>query len=120
MQSNNKKYIKLFILRVLIINIVIIFVAIVLARFLNFSFGFLFFLSGLLTTAIGLYLNGPKRYHEDIFTEVSNHPVRAYSKWLFHYLRTKAPKHGFENVLFYSGLLTLILSLPFICQIMYG
>lgn len=120
MEYDNNKGLKGFTIKIFMVSIVFTICALVLALLLRVDFGLVLFLLGLSTTALGSYLSGPARSYRENFPETSNHHVREYNDRLFHYLRTKAPKYGSENILFYSGVLTVILSLPFICQIMYG
>ncbi len=95
--------------------------------FLNFSFPILLFITGALASGLGGTLSGP-----DTYDLKSPHTQRLLNQnWQnqnllksvadqAHYnVHKAAPKYALEYALLYAGGIVLIISAPFICQIMY-
>lgn len=106
-----------FVIRVLKWNVALVALILALSFLLGFDFGFCYCSSAIILTTIGAYLGSPT---ERSFPPDDMHqPVQSYNKNLLKMLEQKIPAYGVESVIFYSGLVALIFSMPYICRLMY-
>jgi hypothetical protein len=104
-----------FIKRIIAIEIGLLLVASVLALSLNLHFGIVLFGLGIIATVVGAYLGGPNPY-DPKNPRISGHPYeqpsaeRLTARILF-FVKHSVPLYAFENVLFFAGLVAILVSL---------
>jgi fatty acid desaturase len=123
MKNDSKISRKEFFTRILLIDLSIFIFALIISICGGFqTFSIVLFVLGLLLAVIGAYLPGTfsvthefEKYHpSDSPNMVQDHIVHSLLA------NTKAASgYSPENILLYSGLIVLIISLPFICIVMY-
>jgi hypothetical protein len=93
-------------------------VASVIAWSLNLYFGIVLFGLGVIATVVGAYLGGPNPY-DPKNPRISRHPYeqpsaeRLRARILF-FIKHSVPLFAFENVLFFAGLIAIVISLLFL------
>jgi hypothetical protein len=114
-QANNSS-LKNFIIKVIVVDIGLI----ILAGFISISykldFGIILLLLGILVEGVGNLLAGPSLANRQNDRDIasSNRPNEALSNRISNYLTNSIPHDGFENVMLYSGLMTIAISIPFL------
>ena len=107
---------KSFITKVILIDLGLIVLAgfISISQELNFGISLLIF--GILIGGIGNFLAGPSLVNRQNVRDLksSNRPNEALSARISDYLARSIPHYGFENVMMYSGLMAIVLSIPFL------
>ena len=113
----------LFIMNIVAVDILLISVAGLSAYVLGLSVDITLFSLGILVGGIGSYLGTPNRsasnYPQHYYSELENRPVRNHIDSLQHRANSTVPQYGFENVMVFAGLIAVVLSTPFLCQIMF-
>lgn len=122
---NDSPELKGFAKKIIAIDVGIFLVAGVVTLSLNVNFGVVLFVLGLLVAVIASYLGGshlyiPKETSAPMFQLCARPSPKYILARVLHNLKNSVPSHAFENVLLYAGLIAILLSLPFICRIMFG
>jgi hypothetical protein len=132
METKNHNSAKIsFIKRTLIADVALLIIAGLTSLILNFNFGIILFALGLLVGGIGATLGGPSTIDPDNPANSPKYlnPRSFFSSWQpLQYLVDQSsynmehsvPAYDFENVMALAGLIAIILSIPFIAQIMFS
>ena len=129
--KSNTSGLKRFSIKVLAVDIGILCTAGFASFVLNFNFGITLFLLGILVGGIGAILGGPSTIDPDNPANSPKYlnPRSFFSSWQpLQYLvdqrsyniEHSVPAYAFENAMAFSGLIAIILSIPFIAQIMFS
>jgi hypothetical protein len=111
-----------FVIKVIVVDIGLI----VLAGFTSISydlnFGIILLLLGIVMGGIGNVLAGPTLVNRQGARDLkySNRPNEALSNRISDYLAHAIPHYGFENVMIYSGLAAIVISIPFLILLMFS
>jgi membrane protein required for beta-lactamase induction len=112
-----------FIRRILVVDVALLIVAGLVSLVLNFSFGIILLALGTLIGVIGAFLGGPD-------LNDPNNPMYKFKYWrrpvekatdeISFYFKHSVPVYAFENVMALAGLIAIIVSIPFVAQIMFS
>ncbi len=110
---------KNFVGKIITIEIALLIVAGVIAWLSNLYFGIVLFALGILLSVIGAYLGNPnphdpekpEAWSSNHFDGPSAQKIRA--QFLF-FIKHSAPYYGFENVMFFTGFIAILISLLFL------
>jgi hypothetical protein len=113
-----------FIRRILVVDVALLIVAGLVSSVLNFSFGIILFALGILVGGIGAFLSGPdptdpSNPRNQPF-KYRNRPVEELSDKISYNVEHSVPDYAFEKVMAFAGLIAIIVSIPFIAQIMFS
>lgn len=107
---------KNFVGKIIMMDVGLFLISGVITLALQLYFGMILFVLGILSTVVGGYLGGPNRYEpknprlQDI--KLFKHPSPEELKArMLHSVKNSVPFYAFENVLLFSGLIAIIISL---------
>jgi len=132
METNDKNSVRVrFIKRIMIVDLALLIIAGIISWVLNFSFGIILFALGILVGGIGAILGGPSTIDPDNLENSPKYlnPRSFFSSWRpLQYLvdqrsyniEHSMPAYAFENVIALAGLIAILISAPFIIQIMFS
>ncbi|HCR72462.1 MAG TPA: hypothetical protein DIW23_13530 [Anaerolineae bacterium] len=109
-----------FLLKILAGTIGLGVLAFLLYLIFDLQVGFALFLVSILTTLIGSYLRAPSIALRRIDMLITNKPNEVREKHASDVQASQVPTYGTQNLLFFSGLLGLLFSLPYICGLMFS
>lgn len=109
-----------FLLRVFVGTVVLGALAFLLFLILKLQLGFAMFLVSILTTLIGSYLRTPSMALRRIDMLITNKPAEVREKHIADVKANKVEIYGTQNLLFFSGLFGMLISLPYICGLMFS
>ncbi len=109
-----------FVIKIPQLNFVLLVLVIPLSL-LGFDFILCYWMVGVLVAVAGTYLGAPssREIPPGMLEENLNRPVKSYLVRLLGMLENKVPSYGVGNMLFYSGLIALAITTPFICKIRF-
>ena len=108
---------KEFIKKIIAIVVGLMLIAGVVSLSINLSFGIILFALGMLSAVVGASLGRANPYDPKNPYEKPS-PAKLSARILYD-LRNAVPQSAFENILMFAGLIA-ILSMPFLCQIMFS
>jgi|ERR1700690_458798 len=121
--SNNSAKTR-FIKRILVVDVALLGIAGLISLVINSSFGIILFVLGMLAGGIGAFLGGPDPTDpsnpRNRPFEYRNRPVEEASDVISYNAEHSVPGYAFEKVMAFAGLIAVILSIPFIVQIMFS
>lgn len=109
-----------FLIKVLAVTIGLGILAFLLFLIFKLQLGFAMFLVSIVTTLIGSYLRTPSIALRRIDMLITNKPNEVREKHAADIQANKAPTYGTQNLLFFSGILGLVFSMPYICGLMFS
>lgn len=119
--QTNSSSLKKFLIKVIIVDVGSIAVSIFISISQNLNFGIILLILGILIGGIGNFLGGPNLNSRQNVQELkSQHrPNEALSERISEYLVRSIPHYGFENVMMFSGLIGIIISISFLLILMF-
>lgn len=121
MENNEpKENLTQFLVKVFIGALVLGVLAFVLFLTFGMQLGFAMFLVSMITTLIGSYLRTPSMLSRRIDLLTSYKPSEVRNQHLQDVEDSKTPRYGKQDLLFFSGLLGVLFSLPYICGLMFS
>lgn len=121
MESNEQKgNLIQFLLRILGVTVGLGVLAFLISLIFKLQLGFAMFLVSILTTLIGSYLRAPSMLLRRIDLLTTNKPSEVRGKHLADVDDSKTKPYGTQDLLFFSGLFGLLLSMPYICGLMFS
>jgi hypothetical protein len=129
--KSNTSELKSFSIKVLAVDIGLLCTAGFASFVLNFNFGITLFLLGILVGGIGTILGGPSTIDPDNPENSPKYlnPRSFFSSWQplqylvdqrFYNIEHSVPAYAFENVIALAGLIAILISVPFVMQIMFS
>jgi hypothetical protein len=119
-QANNSS-LKNFIMKVAVVDVGLIVLAGFISISQNLNFGIILLILGILIGGIGNFLAGPglvnRQHARDL--KSSNRPNEALLNRVSDYLARSIPHYDFENVMMYSGLIAIVISIPFLMMLVF-
>jgi hypothetical protein len=109
-----------FLLRILALTVGLGVLAFLISLIFKLQLGFAMFVVSILTTSIGSYLRAPSMALRRIDLLTTYKPSEVRGKHLADVEASKTPMYGNQNLLFFSGLLGVLFSLPYICGLMFS
>lgn len=109
-----------FLIKVLAVTIGLGVLAFLLFLIFKLQLGFAMFLVSIVTTLIGSYLRTPSIALRRIDMLITNKPNEVREKHAADIQASQAPTYGTQNLLFFSGILGLVFSMPYICGLMFS
>ena len=121
MENNEPKgNLSQFLLRVLTGTLGLGVLAFLLLLIFKLQLGFAMFLVSIVTTLIGSYLRTPSIALRRIDMLITNKPNEVREKHMEDVRASKTSKYGTQDLLFFSGILGLVFSMPYICGLMFS
>jgi len=113
-----------FVKKVFAIELGMLLVAGVVSLSLNYNFSIILFALGMVSAVVGASLGGADPYHPKNPRMQQSNPYEKpsaanLSARILYNLKGAVPQHAFENVLLFAGLIAILISMPFLCQIMF-
>lgn len=109
-----------FLLKVLACAVALGILALLVSLIFKLQLGFSMFVVSTITTLIGSYLRAPSIALRRIDLLITNKPNEVRNEHVMDVEKSKIPKYDIQNLLFFSGLLGLVFSLPYICGLMFS
>ena len=113
-----------FVRKIIAVDIGLFLVASVVALSLHIDFGVILFAFGMLSAIVGAFLGGSSPYDPKNPRMQQSKPYEKpsptnLSARILHNIKNSVHDFAFENVLLFAGLIALLFSMPFLCQIMF-
>jgi hypothetical protein len=113
-----------FVRKIIAIDIGMLLVASVVALSLHVEFGVILFVLGMVAAVVGASLGGSPAYLPKNPPMQQSRPdgrpaAVNLSARVLHSLKNAVPQYAFENVLLFAGSTAILISTPFLCQIMF-
>lgn len=109
-----------FLLKIMAGAVILGILALLVSLIFKLQLGFSMFVLSTITTLIGSYLRAPSIALRRIDMLITNKPNEVREKHASDVQASRVPTYGTQNLLFFSGLLGLICSLPYICGLMFS
>jgi hypothetical protein len=117
---------KRFIINIMAVEFALIILSALFSLFLNTNFGVILFFLGILVGILGAYLGGPNpsdpnnpNYLPSQSGLFRRRIIKNRGNQISYDIKHSMPGYEFENAILFAGLIAIVLSLPFICQIMF-
>ena len=119
-QANNSA-LKKFVIKVAVVDTGLIVTSAFISTSQHLNFGITLLIVGILLGGIGNLLAGPSLVNRQTARDLSihNRPNEALADRISTYVANSIPHYGFENVIMYSGLITIVISIPFLIILMF-
>ena len=121
---DNSPDFKDFVKKIVMVEVGLLIIASVIALSINLYVSIVLFGLGILSTVVGGYLGGsnpfdPRNSRMSYVYPYEDPSAEKLRARMMHVVKNSVPFYSIENALFIAGLIALLLSLPFICQIMF-
>jgi hypothetical protein len=124
--ENDPSVKKRFIISIVIVDFTLMILSALLSLRLNTNFGVILFFLGVLLGVLGAKLGGPNpsdpknpNYLGSQSVLFRKRPIPDRGDQISYDIKHSMPGYAFENAILFAGLIAIVLSLPFICQIMF-